>query len=116
MVSISPCVIDLADAAQLLAQDLDFSRELIFVGSVLIVAAAATREQRARRRDASGDGSSTSSQLGVDIVVELRRGPVRQAERMARAPLGRRARRARPSPPYTHFSIRTSFTMEFPLT
>ena len=56
MISISPVVFDLADAPQLLAQNLHFARELKLVRRVLIVAAAAAREQRARRRDALGRG------------------------------------------------------------
>src|SRR5579863_7961275 len=39
--------LDLADALQLLAQDLDFPGDLVFVGCMLIMAAAARRKQRA---------------------------------------------------------------------
>jgi hypothetical protein len=42
--------LDLADPLQLLAQDIDLSRELIFVRCVLIVAAAADRKQWTGRR------------------------------------------------------------------
>ena len=48
--------LDLADALQLLAQDLDFPGELVFVGGVLIVAAAANRKQRTWWRNAFGCG------------------------------------------------------------
>ncbi len=71
MVSMSPAIFDLAHAAQLLAQDLDFARELKRVRSMLVVAAAAAREQRAGRRDALGRWGQHFRQAGVNAIVDL---------------------------------------------
>ena len=62
--------LDLADALQLLPQDLDFAGELVFVRRVLIVAAAASREQRAGGVTRSGAGVSTSTKRSMDVLTE----------------------------------------------
>ena len=101
-------VFDLADAAQLFAQDLHFARELKRVRSVLVVAASAAREQRAGRRDAIGRRGQHFDQA--------RRGCRRRTSRRTVSPgstkgasTTRPSRRASASPPYTHFSMVTEF-------
>jgi hypothetical protein len=63
--------LDLAHALQLLAQDLDLAGELVFVGRVLVMAAAARREQRAGRYNALRRRREHFDQGGMYVLTRV---------------------------------------------
>jgi len=100
-------IIDLSDAAQLLAQNLHLARKLKLVRSVLVMAAAATHEMGARGNDALASGLDHVHQIRSHAFTHLdpRRLAGQQEGRKHHSPVHARQRIAAVDPLFDSYFV-----------